>query len=161
MGRRFSLGEIETMKANLESIPPAAKESREVSLGETIRSLSPTIRRLVARGHSRDQIVAFLNEQGVPASLSTLRAYFRLKPPGRGSTGAAPASSTTPHEPGASNGPSAGRASTLSRPMGSTVPETMSSPRPMPTEPSLHPQAEAGSKVGAPAAPVRVTAKAS
>ena len=77
MQARFSLAAIETAKENLDALPPAAKETREVGLREAIRTLSPTIRKLVRRGYSRAKIVDLLKEQGLTVSVSTLKQYFR------------------------------------------------------------------------------------
>jgi len=79
MAHKFSLAAIETAKQNLDAMPAAAKETREVTLKEAIKTLSPTIRKLLRRGHSRAKVVELLREQGVPVSLSTLKQYFREK----------------------------------------------------------------------------------
>ena len=81
MAHKFSLAAIETAKQNLDAMPAAAKETRQVTLKEAIKTLSPTIRRLLRRGHSRAKVVELLREQGVPVSLSTLKQYFREKAP--------------------------------------------------------------------------------
>ena len=79
MAHKFSLAAIETAKQNLDAMPAAARETREVNLKEAIKTLSPTIRKLLRRGHSRAKVVELLREQGVPVSLSTLKQYFREK----------------------------------------------------------------------------------
>jgi hypothetical protein len=81
MAHKFSLAAIETAKQNLDAMPAAARETREVNLKEAIKTLSPTIRKLLRRGHSRAKVVELLREQGVPVSLSTLKQYFREKAP--------------------------------------------------------------------------------
>ena len=79
MAHKFSLAAIETAKENLEAMPAAAKETRQVTLKEAIKTLSPTIRKLLRRGYSRAKVVELLREQRVPVSLSTLKQYFREK----------------------------------------------------------------------------------
>jgi hypothetical protein len=81
MANKFSLAAIETAKQNLDAMPAAAKETREVTLKEAIKTLSPTIRKLLRRGYTRAKVVELLREQGVPVSLSTLKQYFREKAP--------------------------------------------------------------------------------
>jgi hypothetical protein len=85
---RLSLAAVETAKENLDALPPAARETREVGLRETIRVLSPTIRKLIRKGYTRVRIVALLQEQGVTLSLSTLKQYFRERTSDRGEEGA-------------------------------------------------------------------------
>jgi hypothetical protein len=80
MQRKISLAVLETARETLEAIPPAPKEMREVGIGEVLRTLTPTIRKLLAKGYSKTKVVELLNEQGVPATLTSLREYFRLKP---------------------------------------------------------------------------------
>jgi hypothetical protein len=79
MANKLSLAAIETAKENLEAMPAAAKETRQVTLKEAIKTLSPTIRKLLRRGYSRTMVVDLLREQGVNVSLSTLKQYFREK----------------------------------------------------------------------------------
>jgi len=50
-----------------------------VTLKEAIKTLSPTIRKLLRRGYSRTMVVDLLREQGVNVRLSTLKQYFREK----------------------------------------------------------------------------------
>jgi hypothetical protein len=50
-----------------------------LTLKEAIKTLSPTIRKLLRRRYSRAKVVELLREQGVPVSLSTLKQYFREK----------------------------------------------------------------------------------
>ncbi|HTB74072.1 MAG TPA: hypothetical protein VK762_12550 [Polyangiaceae bacterium] len=51
-----------------------------MGIGEVLRTLTPTIRKLLAKGYSKTKVVELLNEQGVPATLASLREYFRLRP---------------------------------------------------------------------------------
>jgi hypothetical protein len=78
--RKVSLAVLETTRETLEAIPPAPKEMREVGIGEVLRALTPTIRKLLAKGYSKTKVIELLNEQGVPATLTSLREYFRLRP---------------------------------------------------------------------------------
>lgn len=51
MAPRFSLGQVETGKENLDALPPADKDMREVGLRDAIRLLAPTIRKLDVKGY--------------------------------------------------------------------------------------------------------------
>ena len=83
----------------LDAIPPAARELCPVTVSEAIRTLTPTIRRLLERGHSREAVLLFLKEQGIECSASTLKEHYR---PGRGKTGAkAPAEAACNGQPNA------------------------------------------------------------
>jgi hypothetical protein len=44
MSTRFSLAQVETVKANLDALPAADKDTREVGLQGAIKALAPTIR---------------------------------------------------------------------------------------------------------------------
>ena len=46
MRSRFTLTLIDTARANPTSLPEADKDTREVSLREVIRTLTPTLRKL-------------------------------------------------------------------------------------------------------------------
>lgn len=77
MAPRFSLAQVETGKENLDALPPADKDTREVGLRDAIRMLAPTLRKLEAKGYSQPKIVDLLREQGITISLSTLKEYLR------------------------------------------------------------------------------------
>jgi hypothetical protein len=76
-GLKFSVAAIDNVKEILKALPPAPRETKEVSLREAIEELTPTIRGLLAKGYSRQQIVDLIQEQGVGCSLTSLKAYFR------------------------------------------------------------------------------------
>jgi hypothetical protein len=59
---RFSLAQVETTKQNLDALPAAAKETRQVGLRDAVRALAPTLRKLHARGYSKDKIIELLRE---------------------------------------------------------------------------------------------------
>ena len=87
MSTRFSLAQVETAKANLDALPAADKDTREVGLQGAIKALAPTIRKLASRGYSRRKIIDLLREQGIPISTSTLKHYLgekRARREGRG-----------------------------------------------------------------------------
>ena len=86
MRSRFTLTLIDTARANLDSLPEADKDTREVSLREAIRALTPTLRKLERRGYSRQKLVELLAEQNIHVSLSSLKDYLgdkASKRPGR------------------------------------------------------------------------------
>ena len=95
MAPRFNLGQVETGKENLEALPPADKDMREVGLREAIRLLAPTIRKLEVKGYSQPKIVELLREQGITISLATLKEYLREKTSKRAKAGAAAAAAPT------------------------------------------------------------------
>lgn len=77
--------QVATAKETLDAIPAAPKELRPVTVSEAIRTLTPTIRRLIDRGHSREAVLGFLKEQGIECSPSTFKECYR---PGRGKAAA-------------------------------------------------------------------------
>lgn len=60
MPSRFTMTLIDTARASLDSLPEADKDTREVSLREAIRALTPTLRKLERRGYSRQKLVELL-----------------------------------------------------------------------------------------------------
>lgn len=79
-GLKFSVAAIDSAKEILKALPPAPRETKEVSLREAIEELAPTIRGLLGKGYSRQQIVDLIQEQGVACSLTSLKTYFRRSP---------------------------------------------------------------------------------
>jgi hypothetical protein len=77
---KLTLEQVATAKETLDAIPAAPKELRPITVSDAIRTLTPTIRRLLERGHSRDAVLRFLKEQG-KCSPSTFKECYR---PGRG-----------------------------------------------------------------------------
>ena len=81
---------VSAAKERLEAIPPAAKELRPMSVADAIRSLTPTIRRLLERGHTREYVLELLREQGIECAPSTFKECYRptkTKPAGKPATG--------------------------------------------------------------------------
>lgn len=76
MRSRFTLTLVDTARANLDSLPEANKDIREVSLREAIQALTPTLRKLERRGYSRQKLVELLAEQNIHISLSSLKDYL-------------------------------------------------------------------------------------
>jgi hypothetical protein len=64
-------------KERLEAIPPAAKEMRPTTVAEAIRTLTPTIRRLLEKGHTKEYVIELLKEQGIECSPSTFKENYR------------------------------------------------------------------------------------
>jgi hypothetical protein len=93
MPTRFSLAQVETAKQNLDALPAADKDTREVGLQGAIKALAPTIRKLASRGYSRQKIIELLREQGLPIRSSTLKHYLGEKRTRREAPSRAPSSS--------------------------------------------------------------------
>jgi len=75
---------VATAKENLDAIPSAPKEMRPITVSEAIRTLTPTIRRLLERGHSREAVIELLKQQGIECSPSTFKECYR---PGKAKRG--------------------------------------------------------------------------
>ena len=102
-GLKFSVATIDSAKEILKALPPAPREMKEVSLREAIEELAPTIRGLLGKGYSRQQIVDLIQEQGVGCSLSALKTYFRPapgKPKAKSSAGTTATSTAASRETG-------------------------------------------------------------
>jgi hypothetical protein len=81
---------VSAAKERLEAIPPAAKELRPMTVADAIRTLTPTIRRLLERGHTREYVLELLREQGIECSPSTFKECYRpakSKPAGKAVAG--------------------------------------------------------------------------
>ncbi|HVV52346.1 MAG TPA: hypothetical protein VHO06_21945 [Polyangia bacterium] len=74
---------VATAKENLEAIPSAPRELRPITVSEAIRTLTPTIRRLLDKGHSREAVIELLKQQGIECSPSTFKECYR---PGKAKT---------------------------------------------------------------------------
>ena len=105
MPSRFSLAQVETAKANLDALPAADKDMREVGLQAAIKALAPTIRKLAGRGYSRKKILELLREQGIPISDSTLKHYLGEKRERRAGQKPGPAQDSEAAGRGAGAGP--------------------------------------------------------
>jgi hypothetical protein len=108
MPSRFSLAQVETAKANLDALPAADKDTREVGLQVAIKALAPTIRKLAGRGYSRKKILELLREQGIPVSGSTLKHYLGEKRSRWSGQEPGPSKDTEAAGRGAESGPVAG-----------------------------------------------------
>ena len=86
---------VDTARENLEAMPPPPAETKLLSMREAIKELTPTIAKLLRRGHTRESVVALLKEQGIDCSPATFRSIYRApKPRARNATSGA--SKTTP-----------------------------------------------------------------
>ena len=108
MPSRYSLAQVETAKANLDALPAADKDMREVGLQAAIKALAPTIRKLASRGYSRKKILELLREQGIPISDSTLKHYLGEKRAHRTVHTSGPSKNTEAASHGAGAGPVTG-----------------------------------------------------
>jgi hypothetical protein len=73
--KKFTAETIRQLKQTLEQVAPY--EATELSKQQTIRTLSPQILALRAKGYSWTAIAAMLSDQGVPVSVAALRTYLR------------------------------------------------------------------------------------
>lgn len=99
---------VSAAKERLEAIPPAAKELRPMTVADAIRVLTPTIRRLFDRGHTREYVLELLKEQGIECAPSTFKECYRPaknKPAGKPAAG--PSVARTAENPTANGSPSA------------------------------------------------------
>jgi hypothetical protein len=106
-GLKFSVAAIDNVKEILKALPPAPRETKEVSLREAIEELAPAIRGLLAKGYSRQQVVDLIQEQGVGCSLTSLKAYFRT--PAKTKTKPSAASTAGPTAGSQATGPAPAR----------------------------------------------------
>lgn len=118
-GLKFSVATIDSAKEILKALPTAPRETKEVSLREAIEELAPTIRGLIGKGYSRQQIVDLIQEQGVGCSLTSLKTYFR-RSPGKTKAKSSAASTAGPTAANQAIGPAGAR---LAVSNGSTGPE--------------------------------------
>ena len=105
-GLKFSVATIDNAKETLKALPPAPRETKEVSLREAIEELAPTIRGLLGKGYSRQQVVDLIQEQGVGCSLTTSEDVF---PPAAGKTKAKSSAASTAATHGGKSGDRSGR----------------------------------------------------
>jgi hypothetical protein len=80
MRRKFLLARIETARETLDSLPAADAGSREVGIQKTVQILAPTIRKLLAKGYSKNKVIELLAEQGLQIGVGAIREYFRARP---------------------------------------------------------------------------------
>jgi hypothetical protein len=117
MPSRFTLTMIDTARGNLDALPEADNNTREVSLRQAIRALTPTLRKLERKGYSRQKLVELLAEQNIHISLSSLKGYLgdkgTKKPTGRQQSrqpaATAPASAAASIRPAAAPAPASER----------------------------------------------------
>lgn len=76
MRQRLTRGQIETVRANLDALPAPDDSDISVDLQDAIRKLAPTLRKLLVRGYSRQQVVEFLAQSGINISPGTLKDYL-------------------------------------------------------------------------------------
>ncbi|HZL18810.1 MAG TPA: hypothetical protein VFG23_13795 [Polyangia bacterium] len=142
-GLKFSVAAIDSAKEILKALPLAPRETKEVSLREAIEELAPTIRGLLAKGYSRQQIVDLIQEQGVGCSLTSLKTYFR-RSPGKTKAKSLAASTAGPAAAYQETGPAASRP-VISAGSGGPEVGTNAGPR---DATSAHPQSPPGRTVG-------------
>jgi hypothetical protein len=76
MASRFTLTMVDTARGNLDALLEADMNTREISVRRAIRALTPTLRKLERKGHSRQKPVELLAEQGIQINLSSLKDYL-------------------------------------------------------------------------------------
>jgi hypothetical protein len=90
----LKLEQVTAARDVLEALPPPSKESRLLSIKEAVQVLTPTVRKLFQRGHSRQEVLALLQEQGIDCSEWMLKTVFRAANP-RAPKKAGPSASAT------------------------------------------------------------------
>jgi hypothetical protein len=114
---------VDTAREILEAMPPPPKETKLVTVKEAIKALSPTIAKLLRRGHTREGVVALLKEQGIDCSPATFRSIYRA-PKGRTPKATPTAARATPGAAPASNLAAASDDKTDARPNASPFAQT-------------------------------------
>jgi hypothetical protein len=72
---KFSAETVRQLQQSLEEVAPY--QATELSKQQAIRTLSPHILGLRAKGYSWTAVAAMLSERGVPVSVAALRTYLR------------------------------------------------------------------------------------
>ncbi len=72
---KFTAETVQQLRQSLEEVPPY--QATELSKQQTLRTLSPQILALHAKGYSWTAVAAMLSEHGVPVSAAALRTYLR------------------------------------------------------------------------------------
>lgn len=96
---RFTVAQVETAKENLEALPGPDKDSRQIGLQEAMRTLAPTIRKLLAKGYSRGRVLDLLREQGISVSQSTFKQCVATRVSKRLAAGQSADTAATNHTP--------------------------------------------------------------
>jgi hypothetical protein len=72
---KFAAETVRQLQQSLDEVAPY--QATELSKQRTIRTLSPQILALRAKGYSWTGVAAMLSERGVPVSVAALRTYLR------------------------------------------------------------------------------------
>src|SRR5690348_11195634 len=99
---RFEKRLVDTARENLEAMPPPPAETKLLSIREAIQELTPTITKLLRRGHTRESVVALLKEQGIDCSPATFRSIYRAPKPRARDANAKALQTATPIPPASS-----------------------------------------------------------
>jgi hypothetical protein len=77
---RYKVADIENLKNELELLPEADRESRQIGLKDVMKVLGPVLREMRdRRGYTNERLLAILREKGVEIGKSTLNDYLRTK----------------------------------------------------------------------------------
>jgi hypothetical protein len=72
---KFTAETVLELQQSLDRVPPY--QATELSKQQTVRTLSPQIFSLRAKGYSWTAVAAMLSERGLPISVAALRTYLR------------------------------------------------------------------------------------
>jgi hypothetical protein len=72
---KFTAETVQQLRQSLDEVPPY--QATELSKQQTLRTLSPQILALHAKGYSWAAVAAMLAERGLPVSVAALRTYLR------------------------------------------------------------------------------------
>jgi hypothetical protein len=72
---KFTAATVRQLQQSLAEVAPY--EATELSKQQTVRTLSPQLVALRAKGYSWTAIAAMLSERGIPVSVAALRTYLR------------------------------------------------------------------------------------
>jgi hypothetical protein len=95
----LKLEQVNAAKEVLEALPSPPKESRLLSIKEAVQVLTPTVRKLFQRGHSREEVLALLREQGIECSEWMLKTVFRAANPKAPKKAGAASATPSPEAP--------------------------------------------------------------
>jgi hypothetical protein len=93
---KFDQQTVDTAIQNLKAMPPAPRETKQLTIGQAIKEMTPTIALLIRRGYSRERVVELLREQGIECSPATFRSLYRAPKRRRGEASAEATGRTTP-----------------------------------------------------------------
>lgn len=77
-GQKVKVAVIETAIEKLKSVPDKPKD--ELTLRESIEMMRPTIKQVLDKGYSYDEVATMLKEAGIQIGGATVKQYLATKP---------------------------------------------------------------------------------